>query len=100
MFSVGWTCQGFCRDLDPCWSEYSNGLSPRCDPLIFVPLCDLERDWHLIGLMSDLLCHRSFFNVTILPVVTKDLPISPRFTPYELFIAMQVQHSYNSSTNG
>ena len=38
-------------------------------------------------------------NVAILPVVTKDLPISPRFTPYELFIAMQVQHSYNS-TNG
>ena len=21
IFSVGWTCQGFCRDLDPCWSE-------------------------------------------------------------------------------
>ena len=21
MFSVGWTWQGFCRDLDPCWSE-------------------------------------------------------------------------------
>ena len=38
--------------------------------------------------------------MTILPVVTKDLPISPRFTPYDFFIAMQVQHSYNSSTNG
>ena len=38
--------------------------------------------------------------ITILPVVTKDLPISPRFTPYNFFIAMQVQHSYNSSTNG
>ena len=39
--------------------------------------------------------------ITILPVVTKDLPISPRFTPYIFFfIAMQVQHSYNSSTNG
>ena len=25
-------------------------------------------------------------------------PISPRFTPYKFFIAMQVQHSYNSST--
>ena len=37
--------------------------------------------------------------ITILPV-TKDLPISPRFTPYNFFIAMQVQHSYNSSTNG
>ena len=36
--------------------------------------------------------------ITILPVVTKDLPISPRFTPYIFFIAMQVQHSYNSST--
>ena len=35
--------------------------------------------------------------ITILPVVTKDLPISPRFTPYNFFIAMQVQHSYNSS---
>ena len=35
--------------------------------------------------------------ITILPVVTKDLPISPRFTPYDFFIAMQVQHSYNSS---
>ena len=31
--------------------------------------------------------------ITILPVVTKDLPISPRFTPYNFFIAMQVQHS-------
>ena len=38
--------------------------------------------------------------ITILPVVTKDLPISPLFTPYDFFIAMQVQHSYNSSTNG
>ena len=38
--------------------------------------------------------------ITILPVVTKDLPISPRFTPYIFFIAMQVQHSYNSLTNG
>ena len=37
--------------------------------------------------------------ITILPVVTKDLPISPRFTPYNFFIAMQVRHSYNSSTN-
>ena len=35
----------------------------------------------------------------ILPVVTKDLPISPRFTPCIFFIAMQVQHSSNSSTN-
>ena len=34
--------------------------------------------------------------ITILPEVTKDLPISPRFTPYNFFIAMQVQHSYNS----
>ena len=33
--------------------------------------------------------------ITILPVVTEDLPISPRFTPYNFFIAMQVQHSYN-----
>ena len=38
--------------------------------------------------------------ITILPVVTKDLPISPRFTPCNFFTAMQVQHSYNSSTNG
>ena len=38
--------------------------------------------------------------ITILPVDTKDLPISPRFTPYIFFIAMQVQYSYNSSTNG
>ena len=38
--------------------------------------------------------------ITILPVVTKDLPISPRFAPYNFLIAMQVQHSYNSSTNG
>ena len=21
IFSVGWTWQGFCRDLDPCWFE-------------------------------------------------------------------------------
>ena len=33
--------------------------------------------------------------ITILPVVTKDLPISPRLTPCNFFIAMQVQHSYN-----
>ena len=33
--------------------------------------------------------------VTILPVVTKDIPISPRFTHYNFFIAMEVQHSYN-----
>ena len=40
-------------------------------------------------------------STTILPVVTKDhLPISPWFTPYGFFFAMQVQHSYNSSTNG
>ena len=38
--------------------------------------------------------------ITILPVVTKDLPISSRFTPYNFFIAMQVQQSYNPSTNG
>ena len=38
--------------------------------------------------------------ITILPVVTKGLPISLWFTPYIFFIAMQVQHSYNSSTNG
>ena len=37
--------------------------------------------------------------ITILHVVTKDLPISPQFTPCDFFIAMQVQHSYNSSTN-
>ena len=35
-----------------------------------------------------------------LPVVTKDLSISPRLSPYIFFIAMQVQHFYdNSSTN-
>ena len=34
--------------------------------------------------------------ITILPVVTKDLRISPQFTPYNFFIAMQFQHSYNS----
>ena len=28
----------------------SSGLSPRCDPLTLVPLCDHKRDWHLIGL--------------------------------------------------
>ena len=28
----------------------SSGLSPWCDPLTFVPLCDHKRDWHLIGL--------------------------------------------------
>ena len=22
MFSIGWTWQEFCRDLDPCWSEW------------------------------------------------------------------------------
>ena len=48
MFLVGWSWQGFCRDLDPCWFEY--GLSPRCDPLTLVPVCDHERDWHVIGL--------------------------------------------------
>ena len=33
-------------------------------------------------------------------VVTEDLPISPLFTPVRVCIAMQVQRSYNSSTNG
>ena len=28
----------------------SSGLSPWCDPLTFVPLCDYERDWYLVGL--------------------------------------------------
>ena len=46
----------------------------------------------------------TYSNVAILlmPVVTKDLLISPRFSPYDFFIAMQVQvqHSYNSSTSG
>ena len=37
--------------------------------------------------------------ITILPVVKKDLPISPRFTPYNFFIAMQVQHSYTYLVN-
>ena len=37
---------------------------------------------------------------SILPEVIKDLPISPRFTPYNSSIAMLVQHSYNSSING
>ena len=41
-----------------------------------------------------------FFNFTILPVVAKDLTISHRFTPLQFSIAMQVQHSYNSSANG
>ena len=36
--------------------------------------------------------------ITILHAVAKDLPISPRFTLY--VIAMQVQRSYNFSTNG
>ena len=31
--------------------------------------------------------------IPVLPVVTKDLPSSPRFTPYDCFIAMQVQYS-------
>ena len=37
-------------------------------------------------------------NVAILPVVIKDLPISPGFTPYEFYT--QIQESYNLSTNG
>ena len=28
----------------------SSGLSPRCDTLTLVPLCDHKRDWHLKGL--------------------------------------------------
>ena len=46
------------------------------------------------------LTYSRWTSITILPVVTKDLPISLRFTPYIFFIAMQVQHSYNSSTDG
>ena len=38
--------------------------------------------------------------ITILPVVTADLPISPRFTPLRFFIVMHVQQYYHSSTNG
>ena len=41
----------------------SSGLSPACDPLTLVPLCDHKS----AGLafdrsMADLLCHRSFFS--------------------------------------
>ena len=39
-----------------------------------------------------------FKEKSVVPVVTKDLPISSRFTP-RYFIAMQVKHSQNSSTN-
>ena len=38
--------------------------------------------------------------ITILPVDTKDLYISPRLHALQFFIAMQVQQSYNSATNG
>ena len=34
--------------------------------------------------------------ITILPVVTKDLPISPRFTPYNFFI---VQFFYRDASS-
>ena len=39
--------------------------------------------------------------ITILPVVTKDLPISPRFMPYDFFYrdASSALLWYNSSTN-
>ena len=47
---IQWSAVYYCRDLDPCWFEYRSGLSPWCDPLTFVPLCDHKRDWHLIGL--------------------------------------------------
>ena len=65
----------------------------------YVPYCPSGRNYYyyffsFISLIADGLHH------SILPVVTKDLPISPRFTPYTFFIAMQVKHSYNSSTNG
>ena len=30
--------------------DLSRGLSPCCDPLTSVPLCDHKRDWYLIGL--------------------------------------------------
>ena len=39
------------------------------------------------------------FIITILPVVTKDLPISPRCTRYDFIIVIQIQQSYNSSAN-
>ena len=38
--------------------------------------------------------------ITILHVDTNDLPISLPGSRLTIFIAMQVQHSYNSSTNG
>ena len=39
--------------------------------------------------------------ITILPVVTKDFPIYlSSVHALRLFIAMQVQQSYNSPTNG
>ena len=61
-----------------------------------------------VVLMASTMLHEKYCNtvlqigapIIILPVVTKDLPISPRSTPYDFFIAMQVRHSYNSSTNG
>ena len=39
----------------------SSGLSPWCDPLTFVPLCD-QAGLTFDRSMADLLCHRSFFS--------------------------------------
>ena len=50
---------------------------------------------NVLGYQSHLHC-----NVAILPVVTKDLPISPRFSPSEFFSRCKDSiYSYNS-TNG
>ena len=47
---------------------------------------DHEQNWqpYPVDPYSAICDDRTYCSVVILPVVTKDLPISPRFTPYEL----------------
>ena len=52
--------------------------------LILIPFTPISRGLLLLFFSSLLLSHLQPMDliITILPVVTKDLPISPRFTPY------------------
>ena len=54
-FDINFRCSrldGPGKDFVAIWipAGLSSGLLPICDPLTFVPLCDHEWDWHLIGL--------------------------------------------------
>ena len=77
-----------------CWLQRRHSV--LCDGKEAIILCKaryfITLFFYFIFLLISLIADVDLI-IAILPVVTKDLPISPRFTPYEFFIGMQVQQS-------